>query len=246
MKYIIKPATVIFAKYIGPTIKDLVNGTTYKLYSMTTTRDGKTYVSVEIPRCIEDSMENPNVSVMIISDRFSFRDGFNFKYELPVHNGMCFKYEYTGNLFDGYETFSTDDMYVKYAINKDSRDGVFVIYHKISNSEVLNIPLFEGKFEYTRFMDPKMMILNRIKVDRSYDIITYSLVKSQFNKSIIAQIYTREDYTVFTRYMITDDVNEASTFTLSKYNDDYIVYTSIPSKTFYEKAGFSIARIIKL
>lgn len=246
MKYIIKPATVIFAKYIGPTIKDLVNGMTYKLDSMSTTRDGKTYVSVEIPRCIENSMENSNVSVMLTSDRFSFRDGFNFKYKLPIRNGMDFKYEYTGNLFDGYETFSTDNMYIKYAINKDSRDGVFVVYHKISNSLVLNTPLFEGKFEYTRFMDPKTLILNRVKVDRSYDIITYSLVKSQFNRSTIAQIYTQEDYTIFTRYMITDDVNEASTFTLSKYNGEYVVFTSIPSKTFYEKAGFSGARIIKL
>lgn len=235
MKYIIKPAVKAYGKYIGETDDKLglINGTKYELDEIYVSRDGNMYVSTLAHMGGRVAVKIP----AIIANKFEFVDGYGFKYEPPFRKGMVFKYQYdpyhfhdcTGVMHGKYYT-------IHYAYNAESCDLKYVIYPAFDiNGSYLMVPLFEGTFEYTVGNIPTI-IDGRISASSNNEAnptITYRL-----NKQVIAIMKHTNSIYEFTRYWVNDTTSEISSFSLSRFKNDYILFTSNPSKYIDENPGF--------
>lgn len=234
MKYIIKPAVKVYGVYIGEEGKyeRLVKGAKYLIDSVSVSREGIMYVSVLIP---QKPLKATN---LITAINFKFVDIYGFKYNPPFHKGLTFKYEYDMDTFTDDYGLDLPHMHVRYAFNMESGDGVYTVYPLFNDDIMIATPLFEGSFEYSNDINARTTIRSRVKAvmannDKS---VIYS-----FNGTKMAQLSMQNGIHEFTRYMIKDNTSEISSFSVSKFKNMYMKFTSNPSKYLNERPGFSEA-----
>ena len=243
MKYIVKPAIKVYGKYIGEeNVKIGLNrGTKYQLDEVSVTRDGNMYARAVIPV----SGRLVTISSPISASKFEFVDEYGFKYEPPFRKGMCFKYQYDPyHMKDSMGTICRGPhVVIKYAYNEDSCDVTYVVYPKIGDNTYLMTPLFEGVLEYTSpiVYDTINGRITAASNNEANPTITYYL-----NKRVIATMKRTNDIYEFTRFWVNDTTSEVSSFTLSKFKSDFVVFTSNPSKYIDEKPGFSEAKLLSI
>lgn len=233
MKYIIRPAVKVYGVYIGEGGKNtsLIRGAKYLIDSVTISKPGIMYVSVYT------SQKPVTTSGPIASGNFELMDSYGFRYNPPFHMGLSFKYEYNMNSFVDDYGLDLPHMHVRYAFNKDSGDGVYAVYPLFNDDITIMTPLFEDTFEYSSDANTRNAIKSRMKATVSED----GMVIYKFNDVRIAELVTRNGVHTFFRHMIKDKVNEISSFSISKYKNMYMKFTSTPSKFLNEKPGFSEA-----
>lgn len=233
MKYIIRPAVKVYGVYIGEGGKDtpLVRGTKYLIDSVIVSKPGIMYVSVYT------SQRPVTTSGPIASGNFELMDAYGFRYNPPFHMGLSFKYEYNMNLFVYDYGLDLSHMHVRYAFNEDSGDGVYVVYPLFNDDITIMTPLFEDTFEYSGDANAVNAIKSRMKATIGED----GSIIYKFNGARVAELVTRNGVHTFVRHMIKDKVNEISSFSISKYKNTYMKFTSTPSKYLNEKPGFSEA-----
>lgn len=239
MKYIVKPAIKVYGKYIGEeNLKiGLARGTKYRLDEVSVTRDGNMYARAVIPV----SGRVVTISSPISASKFEFVDEYGFKYEPPFRKGMCFKYQYDPyHMRDCNGTiWCRPHTVVKYAYNEDSCDVAYVVYPRIGDSSYLTTPLFEGTLEYT---SPIVYDTIDGRITASSNNETNPTITYYLNKRVIATMKRTNGIYEFTRFWVNDTTSEVSSFTLSKFKSDFVIFTSNPSKYIDEKPGFSEAR----
>lgn len=239
MKYIIKPAIRAYGKYIGEenSKTELARGATYQLDEVSVTRDGNMYVRVAIPL----GGKLVTITSPISASKFEFADEYGFKYEPPFRKGMCFKYWYDPyHLRDNSGIiYSIPHTAIKFAYNNESCDVAYVVYPLIGNNSYLTVPLFEGSFEYN---SGKVVDIIEGRITASSNDETNPTITYRLNKQVIATMKRTNDIYEFTRFWVNDTTSEVSSFTLSKFKSDFVVFTSNPSKYIVEKPGFSEAR----
>lgn len=238
MKYIIKPAIKVFGKYIGEANDrvGLKKGVKYELDEIYVSRDGNMYASTLAPILGRVAAKIPAIA----ASKFEFVDEYGFKYEPPFRKGMVFKYQYDPYHFhDRSGAIHGQHYTIQYAYNDESCDLVYVIYPAFENGLYLTVPLFEGTFEYTVGNIPTI-INGRISASSNNEAnptITYRL-----NKQVIATMKHTNNIYEFTRYWVNDTTSEISSFSLSKFKNDYVLFMSNPSKHIDENPGFCEAK----
>lgn len=233
MKYIIKPAIPVYGKYVGDCKNvELVKGQNYLLSEISVTREGNMYVQLIVIGALSTATVTPPIG----ANHFEFVDDFGFKYEPPFRKGMSFKYEYSfqPHIKLTRNKFKYAHMSISYSFNTDSCDGVYVVYPLLNDSAVIRTPLLEGTFNYSSDTFVELTIKSRLS-----SAVTGNTTNYYLNHIKIATLIRNNDTHQFTRYMITDNVNEYSAFMVSKFRDNFVKYISTPSKYLHEAPGFT-------